>query len=341
MFVFFGSVFFAYVTLRNDFIYTRIDGEEKAAKVVLFSDSLLWSIARLFEKASLFLFGVLLFSWFFVKKSRVVKAIGLLSMLVFLAVFGFYFLVNSRLYFAFLLVLIFSIYVYKSESLPRRAILLLLFVCMTLFYSFKVVSNIRDSFHYNTGQLAWINFKPWHVYPEIAVKDSVIKRMDGIDLMAQISQNLSYENISLGKAWANPVFMLIAPAFYRSQVKEIKLQARTGAKNYLMEKLTSIKSADYYSCMLTDVYGNFWIFGFVLAAFVLARICSYVDNNLNKPRSSVAVVVSVYLMSIFLSFEQEFVGAFMNFVQLSPFLLLVLVVNPVRVHKCFCKKVVR
>jgi len=333
IFVLLGSILFAYVMFTNDFFYTRIGSFEKAEKVVNLSGSVLWLVARWFEKASLFLFGVLLSTCFLVNKSIVTKAISFISVLVFLMIFGSYFLINSRLCFAVLLAMIFCVYVFRSKQFHKKSILFALIIVILLFYSFKVVSNIRNnssSQSYNVFVLS--NFAPWSFSAD-KIKESNFKRMDGIDLMAQVSQNLSYDNIPLGVAWKNPILMTFAPIIATDEMKDIKLRADTGAKNYLMKNFTNIQMPDYYSCMLTDVYGNFWIFGFILVAFFLAKACAYVGSNLIKPGSSSALIIAIYLMSTLLPFEQDFIGIFSNFAQQLPFLLLVVVINPVRVYR--------
>lgn len=331
---------FAYIVLSNDLIFNRIGSENKAFKFVKLSSSISWWIYRELEKSSFFLIGVLLLSFFAENKPKLIKVITTISLLSVLIVFGAYYLINTRLTFALLGILILGLILFHNKSIffKKRLLLLLVLLILAMSYSMKLASNIRGHYSYDRT-IRITDFIPLtqendniKQYNSIE-RESLTKRMDGIDLMVRTSLLLNYNNIPLGEAWKNPIFMVIGPFIDREKTNELKLKTDTNAKNYIMRNFTDIKLADYYSCMLTDVYGNFWIFGLVFAAIILAFLCAYIDNNLLKPKSSTALILSVYLASIILPFEQEFISIFSNFVQTLPILLCVLIFNPLKVRR--------
>lgn len=332
----FISVLFVYVILQYGLIFTRIGAEAKATKFVELSSSPLWLITRQIEKSIFFLVGILLLTYFASNKSRINRLVTPISLLITLITFGTYYLINSRLTFALFLFFIVGIIIYQSKwrfSKKWMPIVLLFVLPVMLIYSMKVTSNIRNNFFYDDG-VSLRNFIPWYSVEDRS-NESLIKRMDGIDLMAQVSLNMRYDEIPLGRAWLNPLFMIFGPFINKEKADELKLNTSTTAKSYLMENYTDIKLPDYYSCMLTDAYGNFWIFGLIVVAAFLAISSAYIDANLLRPRSNISLIISIYLMSIILPFEQEFISIFGNIFQTLPVLFLVIILNPIKIKAVY------
>ncbi len=335
------SILFIYIVARYDLIFTRIGSEAKALKYLELSSSPLWIIFRLIEKSIFFGVGILLLTYFANNKSSINRFVTTITFIITLLTFGIYYLINSRLLFALFLVFIFGIIVYQSKwqffKKKWALIVLLIFLPIILSYSMRVTSNIRYNFFFDGG-VRLKNFIPWYS-AENQIDDnpfnSFIKRMDGIDLMAQVSLNMSYYNIPLGKAWSNPIFMIFGLFINKEKTDKLKLTTDTSAKNYLMENFTDIKLPDYYSCMLTDAYGNFWIIGLVFVAIVLAKLSAYIDKNLLKPRSTISLILSIYLISIILPFEQEFISIFITIIQTLPILLFVIILNPINIKTLY------
>jgi len=327
------DILFVYVILRYGLIFTRIGSEAKANIFVKLSLSPLWLISRLIEKSIIFMVGILLLAWLANNKSIINRTITFISLLVTVVIFGVYYLINSRLTFALFLVFIFGIIIYQSEwrfLKKRMFIFLLIFLPFAMIYSIRVTSNIRSNFFKDNG-VSMKNFIPWYSAENQSDNTPFIKRMDGIDLMARVSLNMSYYDIPLGKAWSNPLFMIFGIFVNKEKANDLKRNTITTAKSYLMENFTDIKLPDYYSCMLTDAYGNFWILGLVFVAAFLAKLSAYIDKNLFRPRSTISLILSVYLISIVLPFEQEFISIITNVVQTLPVLFLVIILNPLKI----------
>ena len=331
-FLVFGLVFI-YNIISNNLIFIRIGSEARAEQVVNLSSSLISVFARMIEKNAIFLTCYLMFI-ICVKKINSYFDIFLILILVFLLLsFGLYFLINTKLYFILFLMSLLTILLYKSSVFDKTIKISFkpfIFVLFLMFYSFIVTSNIRGNFIQDSG-IKLHSFVPWD-NAAIKSEESFVKRLDGVDLMTKISQKISLSNIPLGEAWVNPIFLTYGFLLDKERTTNLKMETNTTAKYYLMQKYTDINSADYYSCMLTDLYGNFWIFGLIFGSIILSKLTQITDTNLRISTSPNKIIISIYLLCIILPFEQEFISIPLSFLQSFPILFFVLIINPIKIN---------
>ena len=97
-----------------------------------------------------------------------------------------------------------------------------------------------------------------------------------------------------------------------------------------MLRYSGVGKADYYSCMLTDVYGNFSIYGFLLPAIVLGVVLARATAALRWSAKPAAVVFAAFAITRVLPFEQGFESILFMWYKLVPFVLVALVFYPLR-----------
>jgi hypothetical protein len=122
--------------------------------------------------------------------------------------------------------------------------------------------------------------------------------------------------------------LVYMPLLDPAEARRMKMTFDIAAKNYLMRKYTDLDQADYFSCMLSDAYGNFGVVGIALVGAVLGGVLGLAVRTLGRPRYSWAPVVALFFLSHVFQFEQEFVTATFLWVKKLPFLAAVLLVNP-------------
>ncbi len=311
-----GICFFAYV-IQSGVLITRIGSEAKAAMSVEAGENLLGILARLFEKNALFFSNVILF---FVLYFRVPSIVRILFFTIYL-LYLFFVLINSKLFFIVFLINIICIINSKRIFKGEPALKLKPFILGVglIYYSYVVSMNIRNDFFYSQSfKIEY--FYPWKTQKGDSDGESLIKRMDGIDLMAKINGDLTLRSISYGRAWESPIFLIYGPLINKDKSDELKYTGNTTTKRALLQRHTSIDTYDYFSSCVSDLFGNFHFIGLLFGSFIFALIVSYIDSILSATRKTTHfnLLLSFYLLSYILFFEQEFIGIIGSIIQSLP-----------------------
>ena len=135
-------------------------------------------------------------------------------------------------------------------------------------YLMNVVMNVRTMGFDGRFRLEYLT-------PGITLLDDEqgFNRLNGIDLMARLMAPVFEEGPAWGTAWMHilwDVRRLVDPAGF----DEFRLSLETNAKSYLMTHYLGWRVADYYSCMMTDLFGNFGLIGFPIGALVVGLTSS-------------------------------------------------------------------
>lgn len=260
------------------------------------------------------------------------------------AVYGLHVLVNSRVWgVLFVTSLVGLILLTDREARrirPERGVLLLLLGLIGL-YQLQVTENVREKIASGGSALDPANLL-------IGTKSSVAEdgytwRLNGVDLMALIADNVEAQGPAMGRAWAVPLLLSLDPIVRTSATEQLKRAALTTSKSFLLLQYAGIAQMDYYSCMLTDAYGNFGVMGFLAVALVLSTICAFVTVAIRSGAGPAVIVVSCFALSRVLPFEQEFSALLFGWLKLAPVVLVVMLFNPLTapVRDMARRKVVR
>jgi hypothetical protein len=163
-----------------------------------------------------------------------------------------------------------------------------------------------------------------------AVETPLSLRLNGLDLMARMRPSLQTDGYAWGRAWKDPVALVYLPIVDPARARRMKMHFDIAAKNYLMRRYTDLDQSDYFSCMLSDAYGNFGALGIALVGLVLGVALGLSVRGLRGPVNALVAVIALFAISHLFQFEQEFVSATILWTKKLPFLAAVLVVNPFR-----------
>jgi hypothetical protein len=243
-----------------------------------------------------------------------------------------YAVVNSRLYAIIALAIPYGIV--NATSRPDRRLSLglvasTLMIAMGGLYFIRVVENVRLSIASGDGVFTLENFLP--IAAREGQQDDTLRwRLNGVDLIAIIADNVEAQGPALGTAWAVPFVLSLDPIVRTPFSVEAKRANLTSAKTWLLLRYGGLAKTDYYSCMLSDAYGNFSIYGFVLAALFLGYALGAATAAIRWSAAPAALLLAVFAMTRLLPFEQEFESLLFGWYKLIPFVLAVLLVYPLR-----------
>lgn len=158
-----------------------------------------------------------------------------------------------------------------------------------------------------------------------------LARLDCVDLIARTEATIFRDGPALGAAWQS------VPWLVRRYVDPVGFDAfratgRTTGKGYMLRRYLGVDAPDYYSCSVSDQFGNFWIFGFLLSgvffglAFqIIHRTVMALDRT--NPRALLAVM---FFASAWLQFEKEASSMLFGWLNVLPILLVLMIFPPIR-----------
>ena len=322
------AVGYLYVSLANGLLYRRIGLEIAAMQMNL--GLVAFSVYRYFIELGPFLVGTAIVARRLAPAGNgpsdaVLRfALGIVT-----ATYLLYALVNSRLAGVLLVVLVFGLFLTTRReggvSFTSLAVGLTLATFASL-YAIRVVSTVRDAFAAGRPVL-----DPAYLWPFQSIgqnDDSVIWRLNGIDLIAQVAPSIAHEGPALGAAWLPPLLVSLDPLLRTDATTSLKLAGLTTAKTFLMARYAGSVVTDTYSCMLSDAYGNFGNASFLAVGLTLALLMGLATRALHLSRSPARILVAVFVVSRVLPFEQEFASLLFGWWKLVPVVVLVLCVGP-------------
>jgi hypothetical protein len=243
-----------------------------------------------------------------------------------------YAIVNSRLTALMTLAILYAIVNVTSDGRRRinfGAMVGTVLLAFAGLYTLRVVANVRLSVSNGDGVFALQNFLPIATRPG-QLDDTLRWRLNGVDLIAIIADNVEAQGPALGTAWAVPFVLSLDPIVRTPFTVEAKRANLTAAKTWLLLRYGGVAKTDYYSCMLSDAYGNFSVYGFLLAALVLGPILAYSTAALRWSAAPVGLVFAAFAITRIMPFEQEFESILFGWYKLIPFVLVALAVYPLR-----------
>jgi hypothetical protein len=155
-------------------------------------------------------------------------------------------------------------------------------------------------------------------------------RLNGIDLMARLLPGIERRGPALGAAWGSATWY-VRRFTDPEGFNEFRLSRNVTAKGYLMEKYLGWDLTDYFSCTLTDLFGNFHVFGLLGGAVLLAALFRFSASRLSAPRNGAALILAVFVVVQSIVFDQEALALLFGWTKQLPVLLAVLALRPFRV----------
>ncbi len=248
------------------------------------------------------------------------------------ALFMAYALINSRLAAVMTLATMYGIVNVTSQRTRRLSVRAILGTGVLLaggLYAMRVVANVRLSSGSGGSIFALSNFLPV-ASREGQADDTLRWRLNGVDLISIIADNVEAQGPALGSAWAVPFVLSLDPIVRTPFTVAAKRANLTTAKSWLLLRYGGVSKTDYYSCMLSDAYGNFSIYGFLFAALILGVVLAIATAALQWSAAPASIVFAAFAITRALPFEQEFESLLFGWYKLVPFVLVALLVYPLR-----------
>jgi hypothetical protein len=330
-FIFF-EILFIILALNKNMYFRRI-GTEEIADLISRLDIFTLIILRTHD---LIILPAITLLALLLPSLKIVKRASLCSLVYFthfilVCSFIIFALMNSRLQLVFLAIALLYGWLLAGNDRFKLSGGVIILLLGGLFYGLIVVSNIR-----NYGIEAEISniLNPISFITEqnsIAFnKLEWVQRLDCVELIAKMDDNLKRQGYEWGRAWENPLIATFGSLVGSDSAFDLKATGLTTAKSFLIERHTDIGLKDYSSCMATDLWGNFWIYGLPVASILIAFIFAMLRYGLTNPFTPAALVISIVCAFYFVIFEKEFLDWAIGWIKLIPAIIILVALNPIK-----------
>jgi hypothetical protein len=325
------AVGYLVVAFSRGLLYRRL-GWEGLASAQLDLSLLEFAFYRTFLEAAPFLLAMLLFALRATPVGRPLRSALVGAFGLTLAAYGMHVLVNSRVGILLLVALLVSITVMTASARAARRpeiAVLLGAVVLVAYYGLRVVENVRVAITRGGSPFSVENLV-LSGRTAGGGEEAYYWRLNGIDLMALSADVLEEDGPAYGGLWVVPALLALDPLVRTSTTEQLKRAALTNAKSFMLLRFAGISLPDYYSCIVTDSYGNFGRAGFLLVALVLAGLAALVARGILASHSPTMALLACFVAARMLPFEQEFATLLFSWPKLLPVLGLVLLARPLR-----------
>jgi hypothetical protein len=313
---------FAAIVTRQGMWSSRIGWEEAADKLVGLP---VWDylVLRTYQESCLFLIGILVV---IVNASRgKIRLLALAAAVANILVVGVFGLMNSRSLMV-LLVVTLTAWMFRgagASNLGRRIGIAATSAVLAGYLTIVVV-NVR-----NGSGMSFATLDPFRA--GVFGDAQGYGRVNCVDLMARLLPQIDARGPAYGRAWESSVWLVwrfVDPAGWDA----LRRSLNTTSKSYLMRTYLGWPYPDYYSCELTDIFGNFHIPGLLLTALLTGWVFAVSLTQLRHPTSGARLVVAMFVVILMMSFDQEGSTLFLGWVRRAPPLLAVVLLGPLKVR---------
>lgn len=326
------EVLFIILAFKNDMYFRRI-GTEKIAEAVSGLDLFTLTILRTHDLVVLPVITLLaiLTPTLKLQIRDGTRILVYMTYAIIVCSFIVFAVMNSRALLVFLVMALLYAKLVTSNAKIKLSGRMSILLAGALFYGLIVISNIRN--HGIEADVYHILNPASFVTEENSSafnKWEWTQRLDCVALIAQMDNSLQQKGYEWGGAWERPLIAAFGPLVGLDRAVEYKAMGITTAKTYLMEVHTDIVLKDYPSCMVTDLWGNFWIYGLPAAAILIAICFVLLRYGLTASLSPAALVISLVFAFYFVTFEKEFVDWAFGWVKLIPAIVFLVLLNPIK-----------
>jgi hypothetical protein len=318
------SLLFLWVLLSEGLLMARVSVD--LTPVLIEMPFFKFFVYRLFQESGVFLIGVLFFLAHF--SAGPARQLVWAAWVTTVGAYGIWAVFNSR--WSLLLLVVCSLGFWlaaRGDKMPSPRVFARMASCVVLgAYLATIVVNVRRiGFE---DRLSWRYFVPQGL--GAFGDEQSYMRLNGIDLMARLLPGIEREGPALGAAWGSVGWYLRRFTDPKG-FDEFRLSRKTTAKTYLMARYLGWDLTDYFSCTLTDLFGNFHVFGLLGGAVLLVMLLRFSASRFMAPRDGAALVLAVFVIVHAIVFDQEAVGLLFGWTKQLPILFAVLALRPFRV----------
>lgn len=318
------AVLFVFAVLRNNVLFAHVGSEAAGARIVALP-IIDYTIIRTYQSVGLFIVAVLfVMRRLGVNGKRDQRAVNR-AFFVNLAVTAVYAMANSRLTAISLGLTLIALHLGFGGHLPRipaKTLVRYFFVGLAFYYVAVIAVNARggrqDEVHWDASYFTNVT---------ASVFGDTAERLNCVDLMATVKEPLERQGAAMGGAWGGAKWTVLRFVNPRG-FDEFRVSTATTAKTWMMDHYLLLSRADYASCTLTDLYGNFDFFGFLFAAVIFAAMFGYCAQQIVRPRSATHLVIALFVLAHALNFDREAGTVLFAWVLELPLLLGVIWLKP-------------
>jgi len=329
-------IFFILNIFQDYPLWFKRIGHKGLANLYLSLPPSVWALFRTFEKLGVLILSINLITFFYLK-NPFTKTLSFLYVLVFGSIITIYIMINSRLESAILVFVIFGVYFYQIRNRKNFTLINKMkknhikWLGILLIYLFTVVINSRTEY-YRTKTVSLKSLNPISlINDDQKGTNQWLMRLNGIDLMAQITPHAFRRGFAHGEAWDNFFLFIYGPILFPEKVKKLKELRQTTAKGFLIKKYLKYDEDDYYSSILTDSYGNYGLLGFIFCAIIIAPLIFLASTFIKNPQKGSQLIIGIYIMINLLRFEHELGSLLSDLIKFSVILIPLLFINPIQV----------
>ncbi|MBO9591137.1 hypothetical protein [Devosia sp.] len=144
------------------------------------------------------------------------------------------------------------------------------------------------------------------------------ERLNGLDLMAQITRPAFERGFGWGRFWVQPISLYYYYFADQEKFLEMKEELRTNPKVYIASFYLGKEIDDIPSSILTDSYANFSIFAFPAVAIIIGVLLGGVNTTLRSTTSAGAALLAFFVLEKALYVEKEMFALIIDLVKFSP-----------------------
>lgn len=243
------------------------------------------------------------------------------ALYVYVAIFGTFFLINSRMQFLLLVLLVISSnYKGGGINLARLAkiglALVVLALALTLLREFVIEQNYRLDASSGATLLQ----------ETLLLIAARLNSVGMIDMAGQSGYNVFLPNLE--GLWFLIRFnlsMIIDPAYYE-YMKSIEI---TSPSVFVMNGLLLRNDVDFPKSMMVEFLLIFGALFLPILAFYLAKIVTHIQSILRSSYpTSKTFLVALYVLPMLMQFEKEFSGFLLSVIKWLPMLVMIIFLRP-------------
>lgn len=326
------EILFIILALKNNMYFRRIGTDEIAyfiSQLDIFTLTILRTHDLIILPAIVIL--ALLISELKIRKFLFIRNLAYITYFILVCSFIIFSIMNSRLQLVFLVIALYYCRLTAANVSVKISGGVSVFLLGSLFYGLIIISNVRnygiDSEVLNIlNPVSFITDQNTTAFNKLEWK----QRLDCVELIANMNDSLQRQGYEWGLAWENPLIATFGSLAGYGLAAELKAIGLTSAKSFLIEMHTDIGLKDYPSCIVTDLWGNFWVYGLPIASILISYIFVLLRYGLTNPSSPAILIVSIVFALYFVIFEKEFFDWVIGWVKLIPGIVVLVILNPIK-----------
>jgi hypothetical protein len=144
------------------------------------------------------------------------------------------------------------------------------------------------------------------------------QRLDAFKLSAEITKPAFEQGYGWGRFWFKPIALYVYYFTNRDEYYAIKRNLQTNPKVMISDTYLHKQIDDTPSMILSDLYANFSLLGFLIGGLFMGAVLAFVDASLMRSLTMGPIVIGFFLLEKSLYGEKEFITLLIDLVKFVP-----------------------